>query len=105
FTSLPPESSAWTRALTVALPFVLYAALAGQDTRQLENSGHLRTAPWITALLTPPLYFAVRGVRVARSTGAAPWPLVVWAAAQLAVIIAWTTLDPGAVPQLLQLFS
>jgi hypothetical protein len=53
FTSLPRESSAWTRALTVALPFVLYAALAGQDTRQLENSGHLRTSHWATALVTP----------------------------------------------------
>lgn len=103
FSSLPPESSAWTRALTVALPFVLYAALAGQDTRLMEASGHLRTAPWITALLTPPLYLAVRGVRVARTTGSAPWPLFVWVIVQAGVIAVWWLVDPAAVLGLLGL--
>jgi hypothetical protein len=102
FTSLPPESSTWTRALTVALPFVLYAALAGQDTRQLENSGHLRTAPWLTALLTPPVYLAIRGARVNRTTGASPWPLAVWLIAQLVVVGIWFALDPATVTALLQ---
>lgn len=101
FTSLPPESSAWTRALAVALPFVLYAALAGQDTRQLEGSGHVRTAPWIAALLTPPVYLAVRGARVGHATGASPWPLAVWIVVQLIVIAVWWSLDPQAVQQLL----
>ncbi len=104
FSSLTPESSAWTRALAVALPFVLYAALAGQDTRQLETSGHLRTAPWITALLTPPVYLAIRGARVNRTTGASPWPLAVWLVVQLAVIGVWFALDPAGVLQLLQQF-
>jgi hypothetical protein len=105
FSSLPPESSAWTRALTVALPVVLYSALAGQDTHQLENSGHLRTAPWILALVAPPLFLAVRGVRVYRATGAAPWPLVVWTVVQVSVIAVWWALDPGAVQSILQSVS
>ena len=101
FSSLPPESSAWTRALTVALPFVLYAALAGQDTRLMEASGHLRTAPWVFALLTPPIYLAVRGVRVARTTGSAPWPLYTWFVVQAGVIGVWWLVDPAAVLGLL----
>jgi len=105
FSSLPPESSAWTRALTVALPVVLYSALASQDTRQLESSGHLRTAPWIFALIAPPLFLAVRGVRVYRATGSAPWPLIVWTVVQVAVIAVWWVFDPGAVQQLLQTFA
>lgn len=104
FTSLPPESSAWTRALAVALPFVLSAALAGQDTRLLEASGHLRTAPWVAALVTPPVYLAVRGARIGRATGAPPWPLAVWLMVQLAVIVVWWIIDPVAAQQPLQLF-
>ena len=102
FSTLPAESSAWTRALAVAFPFVLAAALAGQDTRLLERSGHLRTASWIAALLAPPAYLAVRGVRVARTTGSLPWPLVVWAATQLVVILIWFAIDPAAVHALLR---
>ncbi|WP_293168538.1 DUF2510 domain-containing protein [Microcella sp.] len=102
FSSLPPESSSWTRALAVALPFVLSAALAGQDTRLLESSGHLRTAPWIAALITPPVYLAVRGLRVSRATGASPWPLVIWVIAQLGVIAVWFSLDPAAVQLVLE---
>ena len=97
FSTLPAESSAWTRALAVAFPYVLTAALAGQDTRLMELSGHLRTAPWIVALFTPPIYIAVRGARVARSTGASPWPLVVWLVAQLGVLATWYFLDPEGV--------
>lgn len=97
FSTLPAESSAWTRALAVVFPLVLMGALAGQDTRLMELSGHLRTAPWITAVLAPPLYLGVRGVRVARATGAAPWPLVVWAVTQLGVLAAWYALDPESV--------
>jgi hypothetical protein len=104
FTALPAESSTWSRALAVALPFVLSAALAGQDTRLLEGSGHLRTAPWIAALLTPPVYLALRGIRVTRATGASPWPLAVWVFTQLAVITIWFSLDPAAVSQVLQQF-
>ena len=105
FSSLPPESSAWTRALTIALPFVLYAALAGQDARQLDGSGHLRTVSWLAVLIAPPLYIALRGVRVARATGAAPWPLFVWLAVQLSVVVAWWIIDPAAAQQSLQLFA
>lgn len=97
FSTLPAESSAWTRALAVAFPLVLMGALAGQDTRLMELSGHLRTAPWLTAVLAPPLYLGVRGVRVARTTGAVPWPLVVWAIAQLGVLAVWSALDPEGV--------
>ena len=102
FSSLPPESSSWTRALAVALPFVLSAALAGQDTRLLESSGHLRTAPWIAALFIPPVHLALRGLRVARATGASPWPLVIWVIAQLGVIAIWFSLDPAAVQLVLE---
>ncbi len=105
FSSLPPESSAWTRALTVALPVILYGALASQDTRQLQSFGHLRTAPWIIALVAPPLFLAVRGVRVYRATGSVPWPLVVWVVAQVGVIVVWSVLDPGGVQQVLQTFA
>ncbi|MFN4002951.1 DUF2510 domain-containing protein [Microcella sp.] len=97
FSTLPAESSAWTRALAVVFPLVLMGALAGQDTRLMELSGHLRTAPWITAVLAPPLYLAVRGVRVQRTTGAAAWPLAVWVGAQLAVIATWFAIDPEGV--------
>lgn len=101
FNSLPPESSAWTRALTVALPFVLYAALASQDNRQLEASGHLRTTPWMLAFVMPPLHLAVRGLRVARATGATPWPLLVWAVVQAVVVVVWWLVDPAAVQALI----
>lgn len=101
FTSLPPESSAWTRALTLVFPFVLYAALAEQDVRQLNASGHLRSAPWVLALLSPPIYLAVRGVRVRRATGVESWPLLVWAVAQACVLVTWWLLDPAAVDALL----
>ncbi|UTT62563.1 DUF2510 domain-containing protein [Microcella humidisoli] len=97
FSTLPAESSAWTRALAVVFPLVLMGALAGQDTRLMELSGHLRTAPWITAVLAPPLYLGVRGVRVQRTTGATPWPLAVWLGAQLAVVATWFALDPEGV--------
>jgi len=97
FSTLPAEGSAWSRALAVLFPFVLAGALAGQDTRLLEGSGHLRTAPWFIALLAPPIYLAVRGVRVARATGAASWPLLVWATAQLLVMGVWWMLDPEGV--------
>ncbi|MBR21231.1 MAG: hypothetical protein CMF57_02105 [Leifsonia sp.] len=97
FTSLPPESSAWTRGLTVIFPFILYAALAGQDTRLMALAGHLRTAPWVTALVVPPVYLAVRSVRIGRTTGAIAWPLYVWLVAQAAVIGTWWALDPAGV--------
>lgn len=97
FTSLPPESSAWTRGLTVIFPFILYAALAGQDTRLMALAGHLRTAPWLTALVVPPVYLAVRSVRIGRTTGAIAWPLYVWLVAQAAVIGTWWALDPAGV--------
>jgi hypothetical protein len=97
FSTLPAESSAWTRALAVVFPLVLMGALAGQDRRLMELSGHLRTAPWITAVLAPPLYLGVRGVRVQRTTGATPWPLAVWLGAQLAVVATWFALDPEGV--------
>lgn len=100
FSTLPAETSAWTRALAVAFPFILSGALATQDRRLMEASGHLRTAPWIAALLAPPVYLAVRGVRVARTTGARSWPLVVWLSAQLSVLTVWFVLDPAAVIEL-----
>jgi len=97
FSTLPAESSAWTRALAVVFPFVLTAALAGQDARLLQISGHHHPAPWITALFAPPVYLAHRGVRVARRTGAQPWPLAVWVVAQLSVLATWWALDAEAV--------
>ena len=100
FSTLPAETSAWTRALAVVFPLILSAALATQDRRLMEASGHLRTAPWVAALLAPPVYLAVRGVRVARATGARSWPLVVWLGAQLSVLTVWFVLDPAAVIEL-----
>lgn len=100
FSTLPAETSAWTRALAVVFPLILSAALATQDRRLMEASGHLRTAPWVAALLAPPVYLAVRGVRVARATGARSWPLVVWLGAQLSVLTVWFALDPAAVIEL-----
>jgi hypothetical protein len=93
FTSLPAENSTWTRAFAIILPFVLYAALADQDSRLMASVGHIRTAPWMTALIAPPAYLAIRALRIGRTTGALPWPLVVWAVAQLAVIATWWLLD------------
>lgn len=100
FSTTAADSTPTTRALAIAFPFVLYAALAGQDSRLLTASGHRRTAPWIIALFAPPIYLAVRGARVARSTGSLAWPLMVWILTQLAVLGAWFVLDPGA-PQTL----
>lgn len=100
FSTLPAETSAWTRALAVVFPLILSAALATQDRRLMEASGYLRTAPWVAALLAPPVYLAVRGVRVARATGARSWPLVVWLGAQLSVLTVWFVLDPAAVIEL-----
>lgn len=100
FSTLPAETSAWTRALAVVFPLILSAALATQDRRLMEASGHLRTAPWVAALLAPPVYLAVRGVRVARATGSRSWPLVVWLGAQLSVLTVWFVLDPAAVIEL-----
>lgn len=100
FSTLPAETSAWTRALAVVFPLILSAALATQDRRLMEASGHLRTAPWVAALLAPPVYLAVRGVRVARATGSRSWPLVVWLGAQLSVLTVWFMLDPAAVVEL-----
>lgn len=100
FSTLPAETSAWTRALAVVFPLILSAALATQDRRLMEASGHLRTAPWVAALLAPPVYLAVRGVRVARATGSRSWPLVAWLGAQLSVLTVWFVLDPAAVVEL-----
>jgi hypothetical protein len=101
FTSLPPESSAWTRALTLAFPLILCAALAGQDTRLMALAGHLRTAPWVVALIVPPVYLALRSARIGRSTGAIAWPLYVWILAQAAVVATWWMVDPAGVTALL----
>jgi hypothetical protein len=101
FTAVPADGSFWARALAVAFPFVLTAALAGQDTRLLMAEGHARPAPWITALVAPPLYLALRGLRVMRSTGAIPWPFVVWLVLQLAVLAVWFAIEPGAVQSLI----
>lgn len=97
FSTLPAESSSWTRALAVVFPLILSAALATQDRRLMELSGHLRTAPWFTALIAPPVFLAIRGVRVARTTGARSWPLVVWLGAQCSVLTVWLVLDPATV--------
>ncbi|MER3389290.1 MAG: DUF2510 domain-containing protein [Microcella sp.] len=97
FTSLPPESSAWTRGLTLVFPFILCAALAGQDARLMALAGHLRTAPWVSALLVPPVYLAVRSARIGRTTGAIAWPLYVWLLAQATVIGTWWAVDPAGV--------
>ncbi len=97
FSTLPAESSSWTRALAVVFPLILSAALATQDRRLMELSGHLRTAPWIAAFLTPPVFLAIRGVRVARTTGARSWPLVVWLSSQFTVLTVWFMLDPATV--------
>lgn len=105
FSTLPVESSAWTRALAVVFPFILSAALATEDRRLMELTGHLRTAPWLLAMLAPPVFLAVRGVRVARTTGARSWPLVVWLGAQLTVLTVWFLVDPATVLEVLRALS
>ena len=100
FSAPATDTMMWTRVLAVAFPYVLSSALASQDTRLMRAAGHARTAPWITGLIAPPVYLAVRGVRVARTTGVPPWPLVMWIAAQLAVLAVWITIDPTAVQSL-----
>jgi hypothetical protein len=105
FTTLPLEASDWTRALALGFPVVLTAALAGQDSRLMVAAGHQRTAPWIVALIAPPAYLAVRGLRVMRTTGAGPWPLFGWLVAQAAVIGVWFAVDPTAMDSLLSLLA
>lgn len=97
-TSSAPQTTMW---LGIALPFVLYAALASQDARQLSAAGHLRTVPWIVALVLPPVYVGVRGILTGRATGASPWPaLVTWGALQATVVVTVTLVDPGWLTQL-----
>jgi len=103
FTNLPPESSAWTRALTLVFPFILCAALAGQDARLMALAGHLRTAPWVSALVVPPVYLAVRSARIGRSTGAIAWPVYVWLLCQAIVFAVWWMVDPEGVTALVDL--
>jgi hypothetical protein len=100
FTTFPAEGSFLARVLAVAFPYVLTAALAGQDSRLMMAEGHARPAPWITALVAPPVYLALRGMRVMRRTGAFPWPFVVWLVLQLTVLAVWFAIDPGAVEAL-----
>ena len=100
FSVLPAESSSWTRVLAVVFTVVLMGALASQDSRLMHRAGHARTAPWITAVLAPPLYLGIRGARVNRVTGALPWPLMVWLAAQLSVIALWFLLGADTVQSL-----
>lgn len=97
-TSSAPQVTMW---LGIALPFVLYAALASQDARQLSAAGHLCTVPWIVALVLPPVYVGVRGIIVARATGASPWPaLLTWGALQVIVAVVITLVDPSWLSQL-----
>lgn len=102
FSTLPVETSAWTRALTVIFPVFLTGVLAMQDRRLMELSGHLRTASTVLAVLLPPVFLAVRGVRVSRTTGARSWPLVTWIGAQLGVLTVWFLLDPATVIEIVR---
>ena len=102
---LPDSLPLWTVLLALALPFVLYAAVAAQDARALGNDGHLETAAWGLALFLPPVYLAVRGVQVSRATGAAPWPLLFWVVAQTGVLAAWWYLSPESLMAVTTLFA
>lgn len=102
---LPDAAPMWTLLLILALPFVLYAAVAAQDARALDNDGHLSTAPWGLALVAPPIYLAVRGVQVSRATGAAPWPLFFWVAVQAGVVAAWWYISPDTLQGVTTLFG
>lgn len=107
-TGLPQDAPLSSVLMLLALPFVLYAALAARDARALGDDGHLSTAPWGLALIAPPVYLAVRGVQVSRATGSAPWPLFTWVLVQAAVVGAWWFFTPetlAALPSLLSLPS
>lgn len=93
---LPATDPLLTLGLAVALPVVLYGALAAQDARLLAQSGHLSTAPWGLAMILPPVYLGIRGIQVLRTTGTSPWaPILLWGVFQAAAIFAWTTLEPA----------
>ncbi|KQV24846.1 MULTISPECIES: DUF2510 domain-containing protein [unclassified Microcella] len=103
-TGLPEAAPLSSVLMLLALPFVLYAALAARDARALGDDGHLSTAPWGLALIAPPVYLAVRGVQVSRATGSAPWPLFSWVLVQAAVVGAWWFVSPetlAALPNLI----
>ncbi|GAA1702268.1 hypothetical protein GCM10009792_23160 [Microcella alkalica] len=107
-TGLPQDAPLASMLMLLALPFVLYAALAARDARALGDDGHLSTAPWGLALIAPPVYLAVRGVQVSRATGSAPWPLFSWVLVQAAVVGTWWLVTPetlAALPALISLPS
>lgn len=95
-TALPAASALWATAIAIVTSAILTAALASHDTRLMRSAGHARTAPLLTAIVAPPVYLGMRGLRALRATGVPPWPLVVWLATQLTVFGVWVTVEPAA---------
>jgi hypothetical protein len=77
-----PGAGGWTVAVLLAAPVAISLLLGNRDNSVLASRS-LRTAGWGWAAV-PAVYLAIRLARVGRSTLG---PLLVWAAAQLAVVV------------------
>lgn len=104
-TALPAASALWATVIAIVVSGVLTTALAAHDTRLMRSAGHARTAPLLTALVAPPVYLGIRGLRVLRATGVPPWPLVTWLATQLTIIGVWLTIDAARAQALLTVLT
>ena len=82
-------------------PYPLVVILAAIDRALLKRSGHKKTAHWLWALLTAPIYLIVRAVASIRESGGGFGPVLVWAVLGLlhiASIIAVPGLLISAIP-------
>ncbi len=85
------------------VPYPLVVILATVDRALLKRSGHEKTAHWLWALLTAPIYLIVRAVASIRESGGGFGPILVWAVLgllHLASIVAVPGLLISAVPTL-----
>lgn len=75
-----PEGATWwmLAAGVLVLLYLVTLLLAAADRRKLEGEGHSYPAHWAWALLTAPIYLAVRTVAVKRETGRVSALLWVW---------------------------
>jgi len=82
-------------------PYPLVIALAAIDRAQLRRTGHEKTAHWVWALFTAPIYLIVRAVATIRESGGGFGPVLVWAVLgmlHLASIVAVPGLLISALP-------
>ena len=84
FGVLQPSDASVVRWPVLLGPIIVYLVLAGLDRATLVRAGHLDVAPVAFAII-PPLYLAIRVVRMG---SAALGPLLVWVVLQAIVIAA-----------------